>query len=94
MNHLQLCELGSMILKKFCLFVYGLFNNTFGNSGSIVPNERMVVNNELEWLWNEGSVVWFKAMSWPERTEETSVRILSVLAEIHTHTSQHGSVTA
>jgi hypothetical protein len=49
-----------------------------------VPNERMIVNNELERLWNAGSVVCFKAMSWhlPGRTEETSVRILSVSAEI------------
>lgn len=39
-----------MILKKFCLFVYGLFNNTFSNSGNIVLSERTVVNNELERL--------------------------------------------
>jgi hypothetical protein len=75
-----------MILKKFCLFVYGLFNNASSNSGNIVLNERMAVNNELERLWNEGYVVWFKAMSWylPRRTEETLVRSSSVQETIWT----------
>jgi hypothetical protein len=43
------------------------------------------VNNELDRLWME-ELVWFEALSWhlPGKTKETSVRILSVPAEIRT----------
>jgi hypothetical protein len=35
------------------LFIYSLFNDAFSISDYITSNERMIVNNELERMWNE-----------------------------------------
>jgi hypothetical protein len=38
------------------LFIYGLFNDAISSSDYIASNNRMVLNNELEWIWKEAAV--------------------------------------
>jgi hypothetical protein len=48
---------------SFILFIYSLFNNTFGSSDCIASNGRMIVNNELESMRKEVVVAKFKVLS-------------------------------
>jgi hypothetical protein len=57
---------------KIYLFVCGLFNNAVSSSDYIASNNMMV--NELERIWKEAVMVYFKLLSWHLRggTEENN----------------------
>jgi hypothetical protein len=52
--------------------IYSLFNDAFSSSDYTASNETMIVNKELERIWNEAIVAYFKVLSrhLPGGTEE------------------------
>jgi hypothetical protein len=60
----------SFIYSWFILLIYDLFSNTLSGSDYIASDEGMI--KELERIWKEASMAYFKVLSWylPGVTEE------------------------
>jgi hypothetical protein len=70
--------------KKCCLFVYSLFNDAVSHPGyrPVVSNERMIVNNELDMMWKEATVVYAGICLEGLRKTMKHLRIVCVTAGI------------